>query len=98
VENKASDYIREEEIGEKILNSEGPGKTKNNFFDILKTKTGEGSIEFYNEHPLNFNHSLPISQIIRGATGFFGALDLAIIDIMLGIFQLFMDKRSLKDV
>jgi len=95
MENKASDYIREEDTEKNISETQVSRPLK--IFDILKTKTGEGNIELYNEHPLNFNKSLPISQIIRGATGFFGALDLAIIDIMLGIFQLFIDKRSIKE-
>jgi len=98
MENKASDYIREENLGEKILNSEVPGtvQKKFNFFDILKTPTGEGDIDFYKNHPLNYNKSESISQILRGATGFLGKLDLAIIDIIMGIFQIISENKSIK--
>jgi len=95
MENKASDYIREDNT-EKNIN-EMPGIKKLNFFDILKTETGQGDIEIYKNHPLNFNKSDSISQILRGATGFFGKLNLAIIDILLGIFQTIIEKRSIKE-
>ncbi len=60
---------------------------------ILKTKTGEGSIETYIEHPLNFNKSKGMAQMIRGLTGLFGALDLALIDIFVGLMQISKDKK-----
>jgi len=98
VENKASDYIREENLGEKILNSEGPGITeqkKFNFFDFLKTPTGEGDINNYKNHPLNYNKSDSISQILRGATGLLGKLDLAIIDIIMGVLRIVTENRNI---
>jgi len=94
MENKASDYIREENFEKNY--EETSGNRKLNFLEILKTETGEGEINFYKEHPLNFNKSDSISQILRGATGFFGKLNLAIIDIMLGIFQTIIEKRNIK--
>jgi hypothetical protein len=51
---------------------------------FLKAKTGEGAIEDYIEHPMNFNKSKSLAQIIRGMTGMLGALDLAIFDIVIG--------------
>jgi len=94
MENKASDYIREENLE---VNESIPEKRSINFFDILKSETGEGNIDSYKNHPLNFNNSNGVSQILRGATGIFGNLNLAILDIMLGIFQLFIDKKSIVD-
>lgn len=54
---------------------------------ILTAKTGEGSIEDYINHPLNFKGSRGMAQMIRGFTGIAGELDYAIIDIALGAFQ-----------
>lgn len=65
---------------------------------ILKTKTGEGGIENYQDHPLNFNKSKGMAQMIRGFTGLFGALDLAIIDIIVGFLQVAKEKKVVNDV
>lgn len=54
---------------------------------ILTAKTGDGSIEDYVNHPLNFKGSRGMAQMIRGFTGIAGELDYAIIDIALGAFQ-----------
>lgn len=51
---------------------------------FLKAPTGAGSIESYIEHPMNFNNSKSLAQVIRGFTGMLGSLDLAIIDIVIG--------------
>lgn len=70
-------------------------------FDFIKAKTGEGSIEDYLEHPLNFNHSKGMGRMIRGLTGLFGDLDLAIVDIMIGaldVVKLTKSKGVGKDV
>lgn len=100
IEEKAEDYIELEEdidfkkveYGDIPVESEKP-KTKN-IWSILTTKTGEGTIEKYEEHPLNFNKSGGIAQILRGLTGFMGALDLAIIDIGMGIFRIMQERKS----
>lgn len=67
----------------------------NNGFDfsILMTPTGEGAIEDYLDHPLNFNKSHGMAQILRGLTGIVGDLKLAIIDIGLGTLRLFKEKK-----
>lgn len=54
---------------------------------IITAKTGDGSIEDYENHPLNFKGSRGMAQMIRGFTGIAGELDYAIIDIALGAFQ-----------
>jgi hypothetical protein len=64
--------------------------------DFMKAKTGEGSIEDYLEHPLNFNKSNAIARMIRGATGLLGALDLAIIDIGVGLLEFLKGKKAVE--
>jgi hypothetical protein len=102
VEEKAEDYIELEEDMDfqKVDNSENESaaetekpKTRN-IWSILTTKTGEGTIEKYQDHPLNFNKSGGIAQILRGLTGFMGALDLAVIDIGMGIFRVMQDRKN----
>lgn len=61
---------------------------------FLTTKTGEGTVEEYLEHPLNFNNSKGLARVLRGSTGLFGALDLAIIDILVGILQFAKEKKG----
>lgn len=65
-------------------------------FDLgfLTTKTGEGSIDYYIDHPLNFNKGKGMAQVIRGFTGLFGALDLAVIDILVGMLQFSKEKKA----
>lgn len=62
----------------------------------LRTPTGEGSIEDYLDHPLNFAKSRAIAQILRGATGFCGDLKLAIVDVTMGIFNLSKESKGKK--
>ncbi len=52
---------------------------------FLAASTGEGSIESYIEHPLNFDKTASTARILRGFTGLCGQLDYALIDILLGI-------------
>jgi hypothetical protein len=62
-------------------------------FDLFKAETGEGRIEDYLEHPLNFNNSKPMARVIRGLTGMFDNLNLAIIDIVIGGLE-YVKSRS----
>jgi hypothetical protein len=66
----------------------------NNLPEFLTAKTGSGSVESYLDHPLNFNKSQGLARIIRGATGILGALDLAIIDIGLGLLEFLKGKKA----
>jgi hypothetical protein len=59
---------------------------------FLKAPTGEGEIENYLRHPLNINSSKSMARIIRGMSGMFGSLDLAIIDIALGAMDYMKPK------
>jgi hypothetical protein len=93
-DSKAEDIIIDEEI---IVEENNPKITKSpegSFLEILKTKTGEGSIESYMENPLNLNHSQGLAQILRGLTGFVGALDLAILDLIIGGFKVYSDFKK----
>lgn len=55
-------------------------------FDIF-AETGDGPISDYMDHPLNFNNSKSMARIIRGATGMLGKLNLAIVDIGVGVLE-----------
>lgn len=59
----------------------------------LKAKTGPGTIESYIDHPLNTSKSRGVAQILRGTTGLAGDLDLAVIDIGLGLVEVLKEKR-----
>lgn len=59
----------------------------------IRAKTGPGSIEDYINHPLNGTGSRGVAQILRGATGLAGDLDLALIDIGLGLVEVIKEKR-----
>lgn len=63
-------------------------------WDWLKTETGEGDIEQYINHPLNFAKHEGLARIIRGVSGFVGhKLNFAIVDILLGLLY-FAKKRT----
>lgn len=61
---------------------------------ILKAKTGEGSVGNYLEHPLNFNSSMGMARVLRGLTGMLGSLDLAVIDIFVGVLDLLKTNKK----
>lgn len=64
----------------------------------LTAKTGPDDIEDYLGHPMNYNKSKPVAQIIRGLTGIFGAMDLAVIDIASGLMNFMKPKKVTADV
>lgn len=63
-------------------------------FSFLKAKTGPGPIDDYIDHPMNFNGGRAAAQILRGLTGLLGALDLAIIDILIGTIQAINERKK----
>lgn len=65
---------------------------------FLQAKTGEGTIEDYIDHPMNINKSKGLGQLIRGFTGLFGALDLAIIDIVVGLMHFTKERKEVKPI
>lgn len=64
---------------------------------ILTAETGNGSIGDYIEHPMNFNQSKGLARILRGLTGIIGNLNLAIIDVGLGVLEFSKEKKGLKN-
>ena len=65
------------------------GEVLQQIIDFVKTPTGEGKIEDYTEHPLNYDNKESTAQILRGLTGLFGDLKLAVIDVGIGMFRKF---------
>jgi hypothetical protein len=63
-------------------------------FSFLKAKTGEGTIDQYLDHPLNFNESRAIARVLRGASGLMGDLDFALVDIGIGVLDYVRGRRS----
>lgn len=62
----------------------------------LKAETGEGEIEDYVNHPLNFNGSMGIAQALRGFAGFMGngsQLRFAVIDVLFGLNRFRKDLK-----
>lgn len=63
-------------------------------FSWIRAKTGPGTIESYINHPLNTSGSRGVAQMLRGATGLLGDLDLAVIDIGLGAVEVLRERRG----
>lgn len=61
---------------------------------FLTAETGEGAIGDYIEHPLNFAKSKGLARILRGFTGIFGSLSLAVIDIALGALEFSKERKG----
>jgi hypothetical protein len=55
--------------------------------DFLFKPTGPGPISEYKDHPLNFNQSNGLAQILRGLTGLFTDLGYALVDIVVGGYR-----------
>lgn len=54
---------------------------------VLTAETGPGGVEEYVDHPVNYNSSKGLAQLIRGLSGVFGNLNLAVIDIAIGAMR-----------
>ncbi len=94
-----NEVTQTEENTQEEMTQEVTEKQKLNFdLSFLQAKTGAGSIEDYIEHPMNIGKSKGMAQLIRGFTGLFGALDLAIIDIVVGMMQFTKEKKVEKIV
>lgn len=88
-EKQVIDDLKKEYAG---AAEETPRGSLNFDFGFLRAKTGDGSINDYLNHPLNFRESKGVAQMLRGFTGLLGELDLAVIDITLGAFQVVKEK------
>ncbi len=94
-----NEVTQTEENTQEEMSQEVTEKQKLNFdLSFLQAKTGEGTIDEYLEHPMNIAKSKGMAQLIRGFTGLFGALDLAIIDITVGLMQFTKEKKVEKIV
>ena len=71
---------------ETLFNAETPAIKESFFEKIFDVPTGKGSVEEYDNHPLNFTGTRGMSRILRGLTGILGDLDKAIVDIIIGFF------------
>jgi len=98
---KANGNIKETETVDipKIENTEQePQQERSSLFDLdigfLMADTGEGNVEDYTDHVLNPTHSMGLARAIRGATGMFGSLNKAGIDVAFGLAQFFKEKRG----
>jgi hypothetical protein len=79
---------KEEILHDAVPVEEGAGFRGFQIPEFLKAKTGPGTIENYIDHPMNFNNSKPVAQVLRGLTGMFMSLDYAVIDIVLGMMKM----------
>lgn len=61
---------------------------------FLAAPTGDGSVEEYIQHPLNFDQKNSTARILRGATGICGSLDYALIDIGLGLIEKIQERKK----
>lgn len=63
---------------------------------FLTKETGDGEIEDYLTHPMNFKKSVGMAQIIRGITGLVGSsLKYALLDITMGLFRMQREKITI---
>jgi len=97
LEENASNYIpKDEEIGNNPESTENTINVKkgNSILNMLKSETGEGTIDSYKNHPLNGKNNNSISQIIRGLTGILGSLNFGILDVILGCLGYVKEKKD----
>jgi hypothetical protein len=86
IDDLASDQEQEQDpIREATFEQSTPSFQLPSF---LTAPTGEGSIASYLDHPMNYNNSDGMAQVIRGLTGMFGSLNKAAIDIVLGVMRM----------
>jgi hypothetical protein len=98
--NDAVDYSGASELP--VLDFEGEydqqvirdNRAKEIFSKVFAADTGEGSIESYLDHPLNFNNSKGLAQMLRGLTGITGNLKLAIVDVIFGFLRFSKEKKG----
>lgn len=58
------------------------------WIDWLKSEPGPGDVESYRQHPLNWDGTYEVAQILRGLTGLLGNLRLAMVDLVVGGLRL----------
>lgn len=102
--NEAYEHEIEEQAAPEINAAEFTEETTSNGYRIsmpdlsfLAARTGEGAVEEYIEHPLNWDGRKSTARILRGCTGLCGQLDYALIDIALGVIEKIKEKGTAKD-
>lgn len=91
------DYAATENAeGVHVDDSDGGGFGGRFDLSVLKSRTGEGPVEEYINHPLNFNSSRAVARILRGATGLIGELDFALADIGFGVLEYMRGRSGVK--
>ena len=84
--NEATSEASGESLGDKAK-----GVFKN--FNLL-APTEDKPLEDYRNHVLNFNKSTAMCRIIRGIQGIAGELNLALFDIVVGIYEFRKPKKD----
>lgn len=64
---------------------------------VLTAETGAGDVQSYVNHPINYNGSQGLAQLIRGLSGVFGNLNLAVIDIAIGAMRFGKERGGVND-
>jgi hypothetical protein len=77
-----------------VQDYEEPSRKNEMFSRVMTAETGEGSIGDYLEHPMNFNNSKGLAQVIRGLTGITGNLNLAIVDVIFGALRFSKERKG----
>lgn len=76
---------------------EQPSKLNDLLNKLLTAETGEGAIEDYIDHPMNFLKSKGLAQVLRGVHGLGANLKLAIIDIGMGVMRYSKERKSINN-
>ncbi len=98
MKNVATEKLEEKQFIEGIAADQAGEQPPENLiridFSFLLKKTGSGTVETYLDHPMNPKRSRGRGRFLRGCTGIAGDLDLAIIDIALGAFEMIMERKA----
>ena len=81
-------------LGEFQEQQQSSGRMQEILNKLLTAETGEGSVGDYIDHPMNFLKSKGLAKVLRGFTGIFGSLSLAIIDIALGTLEFSKERKG----
>lgn len=94
--NQAIGEVHQEEQSEQdqFVQEQPVQQDRFDWWEFIKTPTGEGDLMNYTNHPLNFDGSKATGRILRGLTGFVGNLDFALADIVIGILEFTKRKNN----
>ena len=91
--------MAEETKVEGVQGSQGVEKSNESSFKMpsfgfLKAQSIDRPVESYTEHALNFDKKMSTGRIIRGLEGVLGALNYAIIDIVIGLIEKSRERKE----